>query len=61
MQDATCHKLRRNFISTLANVGNIPIAIVQSYVGHGDLASTMRYLNNDDATQRARALSVKFY
>jgi integrase len=59
--DATLHKFRRNYISTLANVGNIPIAVVQGYVGHSDLASIMRYLNKDDATQRARALSVKFY
>lgn len=61
VQDATLHKFRRNYISTLANVGNVPIAIVQGYVGHGDLASTMRYLNKDDAAQRAKALSVKFY
>jgi integrase len=41
--DWTLHKLRRTYCTTLLRNG-VDLATVQKYMGHADLASTMRYL-----------------
>jgi integrase len=42
-QEFTLHRFRRSYLTTLLRSG-IDLRTVQSYAGHKDLASTMRYL-----------------
>jgi site-specific recombinase XerD len=42
-QEWTLHKFRRTYCTTLLRSG-LDLRTVQAYMGHADLASTMRYL-----------------
>ena len=49
-QEWTLHKLRRTYCTTLLQSG-LDLSTVQHYMGHNDLASTMRYLRPATAEQ----------
>jgi integrase len=53
-QEWTLHKLRRSYATTLLRSG-LDLATVQRFMGHSDLASTMRYLQpaTSKASQKA--------
>lgn len=56
-QEWTLHKLRRSYLTALLQSG-IDLRTVQSYAGHSDLASTMRYLRPATAKQSQRAVNA---
>ncbi len=51
VKDATLHKMRRNYISTLVLSNVIDVRTAQAFAGHSDLASTMRYLKPASAQE----------
>jgi integrase len=51
------HKLRRTYTTTLLRSG-IDMSTVQRYMGHSDLASTMRYLRPASATASQSAINA---
>jgi integrase len=44
VKDATLHKFRRTFITTLLRSGKMSLREVQAQAGHSSLAATDRYL-----------------
>ena len=57
-QEWTLHKFRRTYCTTLLRSG-LDLRTVQSYMGHADLASTMRYLrpaSSKEAQARINAI-----
>jgi integrase len=57
-QEWTLHKFRRTYCTTLLRSG-LDLRTVQSYMGHADLASTMRYLrpaSSEEAQARINAI-----
>ena len=57
-QEWTLHKFRRTYCTTLLRSG-LDLRTVQSYMGHADLASTMRYLrpaSSQEAQARINAI-----
>jgi integrase len=53
----TLHKLRRTYATTLLR-NNIDLSTVQHYMGHADLASTMRYLRPASGKQAQAAVNA---
>jgi integrase len=59
-QDWTLHKFRRTYATTLLRSG-FDLRTVQSYMGHADLASTMRYLRPAASSEmQAKLNTVKW-
>jgi integrase len=57
----TLHKFRRTYATTLLRNG-VDLATVQKYMGHSDLASTMRYLRGaTGAESQAKINAIKWY
>ena len=54
----TFHDLRHTF-GTLA-VRRLPVTDVQAYLGHADIATTMRYVHHVPRHDAARQLSAAF-
>ncbi|WP_348267905.1 tyrosine-type recombinase/integrase [Edaphobacter sp. DSM 109919] len=55
-QEWTLHKLRRSYCTTLLQSG-LDLRTVQAYMGHADLASTMRYLRPATAKESQKAVN----
>jgi integrase len=51
VEDATLHKMRRYYLTTLLRSGVVDLRTAQAFVGHSDLASTMRYLTPASASE----------
>jgi integrase len=58
-QEWTLHKLRRTYATTLIRNG-IDLRTVQAYMGHADLASTMRYLRPAETKETRTAINNIF-
>jgi integrase len=56
-QEWTLHKLRRSYCTTLLRNG-VDIATVQRFMGHSDLASTMRYLQPATSKESQKAINA---
>ena len=57
-QEWTLHKFRRTYCTTLLRLG-LDLRTVQAYMGHADMASTMRYLrpaSSAEAQDRINAI-----
>lgn len=51
VEDATLHKMRRYYVTTLLRSGVVDLRTVQAFAGHSDLQSTMRYLKPAGAAE----------
>ncbi len=58
-QEWTLHKFRRTYATTLIRNG-IDLRTVQAYMGHADLASTMRYLRPAESKESQTAINNIF-
>ncbi len=56
-QEWTLHKLRRSYCTTLLRSG-LDLATVQRFMGHSDLASTMRYLQPATSKESQNAINA---
>lgn len=55
------HSLRHSFATLCATLWNVPPAVLQNWMGHTDLKTTMRYyVHLDQATSTAHADRVRF-
>jgi integrase len=60
VEDATLHKMRRYYVTTLLRSGAVDLRTVQAFAGHSDLASTMRYLKPASAQELQSKLDTIF-
>jgi integrase len=64
-RDGLCHKLRRTYVTLLANEG-VPARVIMELAGHEDLATTLKYMAvargaTDDAVAKLDALHAQHH
>ena len=60
VKDATLHKMRRTYMTTLLRSGAVDLRTAQAFAGHSDLASTMRYLKPASAAEMQHKIDSIF-